>query len=277
MNNQIQKKKIRLSALHDVKKILRTSCVNTVCEEARCPNISECFSKRTATFMIMGDTCTRNCKFCNVNSGKPLPLDKDEPERIANTSKSMELKHVVLTSVTRDDLLDGGAKHFAATVGAVKSVLPSASIEVLTPDFKNDLSALDMIFASRPDVFNHNIETVERLSGLIRPEASYKTSLSVLSYMSSKGLMVKSGFMLGLGETEDEIYKTMADIKKTGVDILTIGQYFRPRLDLFPVSKFYSEKSFEDFKNEGYKLGFKYVFSAPYVRSSYMAEEVFFK
>lgn len=275
MDKELLKKKIRLSSLHDLKKILRDSCVHTVCEEARCPNIAECFLKKTATFMIMGDTCTRDCKFCNVSSGKPLALDKDEPLRVARTCASMKLKHVVLTSVTRDDLSDGGAFHFAETVRAVKNELPNASIEVLTPDFKMELSALDLVIASKPDVFNHNIETVKSLSAMIRPQAGYERSLSVLSYVASKGLLTKSGFMLGLGESEDEILKTMLDIKKAGVAILTIGQYFRPRLDLFPVSKVYSEDFFEHLKKEGYKLGFKYVFSAPYVRSSYMAEEVF--
>jgi lipoic acid synthetase len=201
MDKQLLKKKIRLSGLHDVKKILRDSCVHTVCEEARCPNIAECFLKRTATFMLMGDTCTRDCKFCNVNSGKPLPLDKDEPLRVASTCASMKLKHVVLTSVTRDELSDGGAPLFADTVMAVKELLPNASVEVLTPDFKMDMSALDLVIASKPDVFNHNIETVRSLSGLIRPQAGYDTSLSVLSYVGSKGLLVKSGFMLGWGES----------------------------------------------------------------------------
>ncbi len=269
------KKKIRLSDLHDMKKILRDSCVHTVCEEARCPNIAECFSKHTATFMIMGDVCTRNCKFCNVNTGTPSKLDAEEAIRIASTCANMKLKHVVLTSVTRDDLYDGGSGHFADTVRAIKKALPNASVEVLTSDFKMNLSSVDVVLDSKPDVFNHNVETVERLSGVIRPQAAYRTSLAVLSYAASKGVLVKSGFMLGLGETEDEIYTTMKDIKNTGVDILTIGQYIRPRLDLFPVSKFYDEDFFTSLRDHGYKLGFRYVFSAPYVRSSYMAEEVF--
>ncbi|MEI6079696.1 MAG: lipoyl synthase [bacterium] len=269
------KKKIRLSGLHEVKKILRSSELHTVCEEARCPNIDECFSKKTATFMIMGDTCTRACRFCNVSHGKPKALDDTEPKRIASTAKAMGLKYVVVTSVTRDDVKDGGALHFAETIKEIRKELPSASIEVLTSDLNGKTENIDVVLNARPDVFNHNIETVERLSKDIRPQADYQRSLSVLKYAASKGAMVKSGFMLGLGEEEEEIHKTMQDLKDAGVKILTIGQYFNPKDSSWPVKKYYKEDFFNKLRAYGLELGFNYVFSGIYVRSSYMAEEVF--
>jgi len=270
------KKKVRLSELHEVKKILRSSCLHTVCEEALCPNIDECFSKHTATFMIMGDVCTRGCRFCNVKTGKPSALDSNEPERIALAAKTMGLKYVVVTSVTRDDLNDGGAAHFASTVNEIKKKIPDASVEVLTPDFKGDNFCIDIVLNSKPDIFNHNIETVERLSPLIRPQANYKRSLDVLRYAASKGARVKSGFMVGLGETEEEMHKTMRDIKEAGVNIITIGQYFNPaKKSSVPVEKRYSDDLFKSLETYGKNLGFDYVFSGVYVRSSYMAGEVF--
>ena len=275
MTNIHYKKKIRLSGLHDLKKILRSSCLNTVCEEARCPNIDECFSKRTATFMIMGNTCTRSCRFCNVTNGKPSVLDNNEPERLAQTVKSMDLKHVVITSVTRDDLNDGGAEHFAKTIRAIRTLLPSVSIEVLTPDFKGRFDLVDIVLDAKPNVFNHNIETVRSLSKKVRPQAEYAQSLSILRHASSKGFLVKSGFMLGLGETEKGIHQTMKDLKRSGVGILTVGQYFNPKESSWPVKKYYDQDFFNLLKERGLALGFNYVFSGIYVRSSYMAEEVF--
>lgn len=269
------KKKIRFSELHETKKTLRSSCLHTVCEEARCPNIAECFSKHTATFMIMGDTCTRDCVFCNVRSGVPGPLDPNEPKRLAHTAEQMGLRHVVVTSVTRDDLPDGGASHFAETIRSIRSVLPSASIEVLVPDLKGVKSDIDKILLAGPDVFNHNIETVRSLSRKIRPQADYDRSLSVLKYAASKGAMVKSGLMLGLGETVDEVYSTLKELLENGVRILTIGQYFSPKG--YPVSKYYSDEEFENIGTYAKNLGFDYVFSGVYVRSSYMASEVFSK
>jgi lipoic acid synthetase len=271
------KKKIRLSGLHEVKKILRSSAIHTVCEEAKCPNIDECFSKKTATFMIMGDVCTRDCKFCNVKHGRPVELDSNEPERVAQTALAMGLKYVVVTSVTRDDLSDGGAGHFADTINEIRKSLPNASIEVLTPDFSGSTESIDAVLSASPDVFNHNIETVKRLSKDIRPQAGYQRSLDVLKYAASKGAVVKSGFMLGLGENEEEIYQTMKDLKNAGVGILTIGQYFNPKRKggSWPVKKYYEQAFFDELAKRGTELGFNYVFSGIYVRSSYMAEEVF--
>ena len=269
------KRKIRLSGLHEVKKILRGSGLHTVCEEARCPNIDECFSKRTATFMIMGDVCTRACRFCNVTHGNPLPLDDNEPFRIAEAVRSMGLRHVVITSVTRDDLMDGGAEHFSRTIIETRKATLSASIEVLTPDFKGETDLVDVVLKARPDIFNHNIETVNRLSKDIRPQADYQRSLSVLKHASSMAAVVKSGFMLGLGEEQEEIHQTMKDLRAAGVSILTVGQYFNPSGMSWPVKKYYEQTMFDELKEQGLALGFNYVFSGIYVRSSYLAEEVF--
>ena len=278
MQKQGLKKRIRLSELHEVKKLLRKSCLHTVCEEAMCPNIEECFSKKTATFMIMGDVCTRNCRFCNVSTGKPGPLDPDEPKRIAEAAKEMGLKHVVITSVTRDDLSDGGATHFKAVIEAIRTLSPGASIEVLTPDLNGSKKDIDIIISARPDVFNHNIETVKRLSLQIRPKANYERSLEVLRHISSSGLTTKSGIIVGLGESEEEIKGTMNDLLKVGVKILTIGQYFSPPSSrALPVQKYYQQGFFDDIKAYGLALGFDYVFAGVYVRSSYMAAEVFNK
>jgi len=270
------KRKIRLSELHEIKKLLRKSCLHTVCEEAMCPNIEECFAKRTATFMIMGDVCTRNCKFCNVKNGQVTPLDDEEPLRIAQAAHQMKLKHVVVTSVTRDDLKDGGAGHFKKVIEAIKQKCVGATIEVLTPDFNGSQTDIATVLSAKPDVFNHNIETVKRLSPVIRPKADYARSLSVLKFASKSGVKIKSGIIVGLGETEQEIKDTMNDLFKSGVRILTIGQYFAPPSErAIKVQKVYDEKFFNDAKEFGLALGFDYVFAGVYVRSSYMAEEVF--
>lgn len=272
------KRKIRLSGLHEVKKILRSSCLNTVCEQAMCPNIDECFSRKTATFMIMGSVCTRACLFCNVKNGVPEELDLKEPERLAEVVKLMGLKHVVITSVTRDDIIDGGAAHFSAVIKSVKSKNPTVSIEVLTPDFKGSTSSIDTVLIAKPDVFNHNIETVQSLSKLIRPSADHKRSLVVLNYASKKGVLTKSGFMLGLGETKKEVHELMKELFDAGVKILTIGQYFKPSSTRsMEVKQFYEQSFFDELRDYGLALGFDYVFSGVYVRSSYMAEEVFKK
>jgi lipoic acid synthetase len=243
-----------------------------------CPNIEECFSKRTATFMIMGDICTRNCRFCNVTTGKPKPLDEDEPFRIADAVNKMGLKYVVITSVTRDDLKDGGADHFKKVIEAVKAASPLSSIEVLTPDFQGSVRDIDTVLYAMPNVFNHNIETVKRLSPSIRPMADYSRSLSVLKHASKSGIRTKSGLIVGLGETETEIKETIKDLFDSGVKILTIGQYFSPPSKrAMPVQRSYDEKFFNDAKEYGMALGFDYVFAGVYVRSSYMAEEVFAK
>jgi lipoyl synthase len=268
----IEKRKINLSYLHDLKKILRSVNLYTVCEEARCPNIVECFSKGTSTFMIMGDTCTRDCKFCNVKTGTPKKLDTKEASNILKATRLLKLKHVVITSVTRDDLADGGALHFYNVIKKVKQ--DSVTVEVLTSDFKENYKSIDKVLSAKPDIFNHNVETVKRLSKVIRPQASYNRSLRVLKYAKDRGFITKSGFMLGLGEKEDEIYETIKDIKKEGVDVLTIGQYFAPKKSKFPVKKFYEESFFNKLSDFSKKLGFKYVFSGIYVRSSYMASEV---
>lgn len=273
--SSVEKKRIRLSELHDLKVTLRKSNLNTVCEEARCPNINNCFSKKTATFMILGDTCTRNCRFCNVKHGITKALDYKEPERVLKAVNDLNLRHVVITSVTRDDLIDGGAAEFVKVIKLLKE--NGTSVEVLTPDFKGDLEVLKTVLAAGPDVFNHNIETTRALSKTIRPSADYEQSLKVLKYAKDyfKGtrLLVKSGFMLGLGESEEDIYKTINDL--AFVDILTIGQYFKPNNKCISVSKEYTEEDFIKFKKYAKTLSFKFVFSGTYVRSSYMAEEVF--
>ncbi len=226
--------------------------------------------------MIMGDVCTRNCKFCNVMTGVPVPLDHNEPLRIAEAVKKMGLRHVVITSVTRDDLADGGASHFSKVITTVKSTMPGSSIEVLTPDFKGSTEAIEVVLSAKPDIFNHNIETVRRLSPLIRPLADHSRTLSVLKYASASGVRTKSGLIVGLGETDKEIKETMHELLDVGVKILTIGQYFAPPSErAMNVQKYYDKKFFDDAKAYGLALGFDYVFAGVYVRSSYMAEEVF--
>ncbi|MBN1114871.1 MAG: lipoyl synthase [Oligoflexia bacterium] len=274
MKSLTTKKKIRLSELHSLKTELRKAGLNTVCESARCPNISECFAKRTATFLIMGDICTRNCKFCNIATGNPLPLDANEPEKLADLALKMKLMHIVITSVTRDDLPDHGAGHFAETITALKNKITGSKIEVLTPDFMGRNELLDIVFSAGPDIFNHNIETTEKLSAVIRPAASYTRSLNVLKYASGKAEHVKSGFMLGLGENDDQIARTIRDLNNCGVNILTIGQYFRPSASASEVVKIYSDDEFDYWYNYSKSLGFTHVFSGAYVRSSYMAGEI---
>ena len=250
--------------------------LHTVCDSALCPNRGECFKKGTATFMILGNICTRNCQFCAVEKGKPLPLDSEEPRHIAQAAKHLSLKHIVVTSVTRDDLLDGGAKHFAQTITEVKKILPESTIEVLIPDFKGSWDALQIVIDTHPEVINHNIETVPRLYKLVRPKAVYKRSLELLRQIKirDKNVFSKSGIMVGLGEEKDEMIKAMKDLREVGCDILTIGQYLKPSPHHLKVSNYIHPDEFEVYRNIGMSLGFKYVASAPLVRSSYHAGEI---
>ncbi len=263
--------------LHDTKHLLRRHGLSTVCEDARCPNRGECFSKPTATFLILGPHCTRNCGFCAVMSGTPVIVNGLEPEQVAAASAEMNLKYVVITSVTRDDLPDGGAGQFAETIRAVRRRLPEARIEVLTPDFRGDIDALKIVLDAQPDVFNHNIETVKRLYPAVRQMADYQRSLSVLRTAKniSLSIPVKSGFMLGLGETMDEVVQLLADLRESKVDFLTIGQYLRPTKNNLPVVKYILPKAFDELKETALSLGFKQAASGPLVRSSMNAEEMF--
>lgn len=271
------KRKIGVSgSIHRMKEVLRREGLHTVCEEARCPNIGECFSKPTATFMIMGDVCTRNCGFCDVTPGTPMALELDEPVRVARVSRELGLKHVVITSVTRDDLPDGGAGHFAATIRELRKAIPDTSIEILTPDFRGDVSFLAAIAEDAPDIFNHNIETVPRLYHTVRPQADYRVSLKILKGIKAlePGILTKSGIMLGLGETKEEVLDVMDDLRSVGCDILTIGQYLRPSRRNLAVVEYIDEKVFEEYGQIARDKGFLYVASAPLVRSSFNAEEV---
>ena len=259
----------------DIKETMRGLKLHTVCEEAMCPNIGECWNNRTATFMILGNVCTRSCGFCNVLTGKPSELDLDEPKRVAEAAKKMGLKHAVITSVNRDELKDGGAGIFAETIQEIREEVPGCAVEVLTPDFKGDRDALKTLIDARPDTFNHNIETVPRLYPAVRPQAKYDRSLEVLRHvkeLNPNGL-TKSGFMVGLGEAEEELREIMRDLRASDVDILTIGQYLRPSENHLPMSRYYEPKEFADLRKYGFSLGFKHVESGPLVRSSYHAHE----
>lgn len=263
--------------LHQTKDLLRGHRLSTVCEEARCPNKGVCFSKPTAAFMIMGDRCTRNCAFCSVSPGMPAALDAGEPERVAEAALELGLRYVVITSVTRDDLRDGGAAHFAATIRAVRNALPAAKIEVLTPDFRGAREALGIVLDARPDVFNHNIETVKRLYDIVRPQADYQRSLEVhrIARTLMPGMKTKSGLMLGLGETVDEIREVFGDIRAAGCDLLTVGQYLRPAKKNLPVVEYIHPDVFEELRLYALGLGFEFVASGPLVRSSMNAEEMY--
>ena len=251
--------------------------LHTVCQEAQCPNIGECFSHRTATFMLMGDVCTRNCPYCAVAHGKVRPLDPDEPRRIAEAVARLSLDHVVVTSVDRDDLPDGGAAHFAATAGAIRRLRPAARVEVLVPDFKGSHSAVDTVVEAPVAIFNHNIETVPSLYRKARPGGNYQRSLDVLAHARSTGkgrgdaLLTKAGIMLGLGEETSEIEGVLRDLRTAGCDILTLGQYLRPSRDHLPVERYVTPAEFADLKSSAMALGFRHVESGPLVRSSYHA------
>jgi lipoic acid synthetase len=256
-----------------VKNMMRSKQLHTVCEEAHCPNISECWNCGTATFMILGDVCSRNCRFCAVTSAKPSAPDFDEPARVADSVKQMGLKHAVITSVTRDDLKDGGSQIWADTIRNIKQMNPEITIEVLIPDFKGNDDDLKIVFDEKPNVLNHNIETVPRLYPTVRPQADYKTSLKVLDLAKKAGLKTKSGIMVGLGETKDEIIECMHDLRSIDVNILTIGQYLQPTKQHLEVFRFVHPDEFAEYHNIGISLGFDFVESAPLVRSSYHAEK----
>jgi lipoyl synthase len=253
------------------RRLMRTMDLHTVCEEAGCPNIYECWADRTATFMILGDRCTRACGFCLVDTRKPLPLDEREPSRVADAVAALGLKHAVVTSVARDDLPDGGASGFAATIGAIRRRVSGTTVEVLIPDCKGDGHALDTIFEARPDVLNHNLETVARLQRAVRPNAGYARSLSVLARARDAGLVTKSGVMLGLGETTEEVRAAIVDLRSVGVDILTLGQYLRPSPRHLPIVRWWHPEEFSRLGDDARQLGFAHVEAGPLVRSSYHA------
>jgi lipoic acid synthetase len=260
-----------------VRVLLRESSLHTVCEEARCPNLGECFTRGTATFLLLGDRCTRRCAYCAVSTARPLPPDPAEPERVAEAAGRLGLRYVVLTSVDRDDLADGGAAHFAATVRAVRRAQPEAGIEVLTPDFKGDQGALRSVLETGPDVFNHNIETVPRLFPRLRPQGRYRLSLDVLASARAirPGQTTKSGLMVGLGETDEEVVRVLEDLRRAGADVVTIGQYLRPTREHEPVHRFVTPAAFLAFEGRARAIGFPTVYSGVFVRSSFNAEEIY--
>lgn len=257
----------------DVRHIVEEHGLHTICSSGRCPNQSECWSRRTATFMILGEVCTRGCRFCATRTGHPLPPDPDEPRRVAESIALMKLKHAVVTSVTRDDLPDGGAHHWAATVEAIRSGNPDTAIELLIPDLDARPELLATVVASQPDIIGHNIETVEQLTPAIRSRAKYRTSLSTLRLLAEQGATTKSGLMVGLGETDEEVLQTLRDLRGAGVKIVTIGQYLRPTLEHYPVAAYIAPEQFEHYRQQALEMGFGYCASAPLVRSSYLAEE----
>jgi lipoyl synthase len=271
----IRERKLRLADLHEIKTVMRENSLHTVCEEARCPNRGECFARGTATFLLLGDVCTRACGFCDIANGKPGPVDPGEPLRVRSAVERMGLSYVVLTSVDRDDLPDGGASHFARTIRAVRTLEPVPGVEVLTPDFLGRLESLEAVLAAGPDVFNHNVETVPRLYREVRRGARLERSLGLLSAAKriAPGMTTKSGFMLGLGEREDEVRALLERLREAGVDIVTIGQYLRPSSENLPVVEYVHPDIFERHRVAGERLGFRHVFAGPFVRSSYRAEE----
>ncbi|MGE5676845.1 MAG: lipoyl synthase [Pseudomonadota bacterium] len=263
-------------SLDYVQNILRQFSLNTVCEEANCPNRMECFSKRTATFMILGSQCTRNCRFCNVTHAAPQPVDPEEPRKVAQAASELGLRHVVITSVTRDDLPDGGARHFAQVIKEIRALDSNMAVEVLIPDFRGSYMALETVIKARPDILNHNIETIPRLYSEVRPAAIYVRSLQLLARVKSTNdrIFTKSGIMLGLGETEKEVLQVMGDLRIAGCDFLTIGQYLAPSSRHYPVKEYVTPEVFDRYKEAALGMGFSFVASAPLVRSSYNAAEM---
>lgn len=258
-----------------VRRILKTKCLNTVCENARCPNKNECYTKNTATFLIMGNNCTRNCRYCNISCARPEPLDLNEPFHVAEAVKNLGLKYAVITSVTRDDLSDGGAEHFANCIYEIRKISPDVKIEILTPDFKGNKDSLNTIIKARSNVFNHNIETVRNVFKTARPQGDYDCSLEVLKYIKDNSdIITKSGLMIGLGETFEDIEQTFVDLKNVGCDILTIGQYIQPSKAHLEVSKYYTPEEYENLKQLAEKVGIKHYQIGPLVRSSYRASEL---
>jgi lipoic acid synthetase len=273
----IREKKLNLQGLHEIKKLLREKELHSVCESIACPNRTECFTRGTATFMILGDVCTRACGFCNVTTGLPYaPPSLDEPRSVAEAARRMNLRHVVITSVTRDDVPDGGARQFAETIAALREVLPHAAVEVLTPDFRGSLEAVKTVADARPDYFNHNVETVPSLYRFVRPGSRFDRSLAVLSEVKrlDRSIVTKSGLMLGFGEKREEVLETLERLREAEVEIITIGQYLQPKKVKLPVVEYVHPSIFEEYRQFGEELGFRAVFSGPFVRSSYMADIV---
>jgi lipoic acid synthetase len=258
-----------------VRRLMRAKSLHTVCEEARCPNVGECWGAGTATFLILGDICTRSCKFCDIATGRPGPLDWEEPERVARAVQAMGLRHAVITSVNRDDCADGGAPIFAMVIRRIRELQPGCSIEVLIPDFKGSLEALRIVMDARPEILNHNVETVPRLFRQVQPQDRYEWAEATLRNAKrlDAHVLTKSGIMVGLGESADEVRAVMRDLRMWGVDILTIGQYLRPTRHHLPIARYYTPQEFADFKAYGLQIGFRWVESGPLVRSSYHAEE----
>lgn len=258
-----------------VRKILKTKCLNTVCENARCPNKNECYTKNTATFLIMGNDCTRNCKYCNISCARPEPLDLEEPKHVAEAVQALGLKYAVITSVTRDDLPDGGAEHFANCIYEIRKLCPDTKIEILTPDFKGNKDCLDIIIKAHPDVFNHNIEAVQDIFKSVRPQGDYECSLEVLKYVKdNSNILTKSGLIIGLGETFEQIEQTLIDLKNVGCDIVTIGQYIQPSKHHLEVAKYYTPEEYDKLRELANKVGIKNYQIGPLVRSSYRAAEL---
>lgn len=255
------------------KRIVESHCLHTICTSGKCPNMGECWSRGTATFMIGGEICTRSCRFCNTLTGKPLPLDEKEPDHVAESVRLMQLKHAVITSVDRDDLPDLGASHWAKTIMRIKEVNPETTLEVLIPDFQGRLDLVDLVVAAKPEIISHNMETVRRITLDVRSAARYDTSLSVLRRIAEQGVVAKTGIMVGLGETEEEVCQLMDDVLETGASVLTIGQYLQPSRKNIPVSEYVHPDQFEKYRQIALGKGFKHVESAPLVRSSYHAEK----
>ncbi len=273
----IREKKLNLASLREVKTMLRERELHSVCESLACPNRTECFSRGTATFMILGDVCTRSCGFCNVTTGRPFaPPSPDEPRALAETARRMGLRHVVVTSVTRDDVPDGGAQQFAETIRELRTSLPGSAVEVLVPDFRGNLDAVRVVVEARPDYFNHNVETVPRLYDFVRPGSRFERSLRVLSAAKEvdPAVVTKSGLMLGLGEMREEVVDVLERLAEAGVEIVTIGQYLQPKREKLDVVEYVPPSVFEEYRVIGEEIGFRAVFSGPFVRSSYMADEV---
>jgi lipoyl synthase len=257
----------------EVYELMRKSKLNTVCEEAKCPNLAECWNRKTATFMILGDTCTRSCGFCNVKLGMPNELDLDEPRRVAESVEALGLKHVVITSVNRDELKDGGAAIFSESVRLIREKMPATTIEILIPDFKGDEKSFEIILQNPPDILNHNLETVKRLYHAVRPQAKYERSLEVIHWFKEHGLRTKSGIMVGIGEERDEVIEIIKDLYNAGCDIMTIGQYLQPTKNHLPVNRYVTLEEFKSYKDFGLSIGLKAVESSPLVRSSYHADK----
>ncbi|MDJ0976859.1 MAG: lipoyl synthase [Planctomycetota bacterium] len=273
----LKKRLPKQDTVQEVRALVDDLDLHTVCQSARCPNLNECWSRKAATFMIMGDICTRTCRFCTVPKGRPLPLDEAEPDNVAKAAEKLGLRHVVVTSVDRDELPDQGAGHFAATIRAIRARLPESVIEVLTPDFRGVDDLIDVVSDAEPDIFNHNLETVPHLYKRVRPGAGYRRSLDLLARVKARhpDQFTKSGLMLGLGETPEQLLETMRDLRAVGVDILTLGQYLRPTLTQLPVERFIPPEEFQSYEAAGTEMGFLAVAAGPFVRSSYNAESVY--